>query len=936
MNMIHSNPQKRKFAGKHEYNKKQKTEGHPDYKYCNSDENNIIKDWLSSKLDKHFAIKPTNMKPVASVFEGIKFQETVTKKTLRELKNRDLLRKEATDEDKKLNRKAEETRLTKWMKYIKKNNTAKVTYSKKKQHPWGRVQPVGSQSLGSIRCAVRGACCGDYVDIDVKNCHPEILLQICQQLKIPCPALAHYVKNRAACLAEIKALYKDDVEPKEAYKASKTLFIKVMYGGRAVVCIEHESLLKDSSSPLPDCVTDLADEVSTISRKLQRYNPQMKADLLKDFKAKNKKRKHKKHNWDGTFLSFFCQEWERRMLEVVYTLMKEEKIITKTNNCVLCFDGIMALLARIKNVQKLLLKLANAVEAELGLRLVFETKELDRSLLEQLKSLKDAEPPLDIPEDKKLFFNSQYMSTLTSYNHQKQYIELFCAKCGSPQTAFMYSYWKQDVDEHGKKIMSFIIEARGPADLAKLLEHVPNADDPDQPFTKTWFRDPTIRYYHRVDFVPRNSVYTIDKEDTEVFNLFQGYSPDIKTPLREDTPEYRAAMLKPFLDLVTELTEGDEGHRDFLMKLIALKVQYPNKKITRILPMMLGPQGTGKNFTFDVIAGVIGKHHFKCSAKPTDFFGEHAEGYVGKMIAVFDENEKNDKWISRMKADSANTHMTVNGKNQKPIEMRNIAMIFILSNKKRPVTINNAEENDTRFMAFWGTSKYRQPEYNHTFWAAMYKHCHSAEFIRCLYDYLMAFDLDEIDWKTERKKHLTQTYWNICADSIPTPLKFFKEFLLAVKHVATGCTMRDQQDRIQAKKDEIHFEVPLPHVRTDAAPFEAGPLDPTLNRVDPRKLQWARKVRFKCKNVFDAYKEWCGYKQKDEEGFKSVQALRFYSCLRDDLGLPVNELAPQNVKVWNFVPSDMLKHVNRKIGGQDKTSDVDAEKHTELMQQFNI
>ena len=64
--------------------------------------------------------------------------------------------------------------------------------------------------------------------------------------------------------------------------------------------------------------------------------------------------------------------------------------------------------------------------------------------------------------------------------------------------------------------------------------------------------------------------------------------------------------------------------------------------------------------------------------------------------------------------------------------------------------------------------------------------------------------------------------------------------------------------------------------------------------------------------------------------------MRFYSCLRDDLGLPVNELAPQNIKVWNFVPSDMLKHVNGKIGGQDKTCNVDVEKHTELMQQFII
>ena len=131
---------------------------------------------------------------------------------------------------------------------------------------------------------------------------------------------------------------------------------------------------------------------------------------------------------------------------------------------------------------------------------------------------------------------------------------------------------------------------------------------------------------------------------------------------------------------------------------VALKVQYPNKKITRIVPMMLGPQGIGKNNLFDVIADIIGKHHFKSSAKPTDFFGEHAKGYIHKLIAVFDENKKNNKWMSRIKSDSANTHMTVNGKNQKPIEMRNVAMIFILSNKKRPVTINNTEENDTRFM----------------------------------------------------------------------------------------------------------------------------------------------------------------------------------------------------------------------------------------------
>ena len=874
-----------------------------------------------------------DMQPVESIFHSTKklkvvFHEQVDKSMLKKLQTNHLLRSSAEDWETDMKRDPEQTHLTKWSRYIK-NNIAKTKYSTQK-HKWGRVNAWGHNSLGDIRCEVRGAICGDYTDIDVKNCHPNILVQICRALSIGCKALSNYVNNRTTCLAEVQALYGDGVEKKQAYKDSKTLFIKIMYGHKP--CKDNK--MKDSKLPIPLCVTELAKEIPSISKQLQALNPKMAEDLRKSFKLRKKKKKW--DNWDGSFLSYYCQEWERRTLEAIYRLMVAEGIVdAEQRNCVLCFDGIMVETPNIKlPIDELLAKCTSTVFQELGLRLEFATKELDRSLLGQIKTLEDT--PLDIPDDKKLFFNSQYMSTLTSYTHQKQYIELFCAKCGSPQTAFMYSYWKKELDECGKEVTSFIIEARGPADLAKLLEHVPNADEPDEMFTKRWFRDPTIRYYHRVDFVPCNSVYTIETEDTEVFNLFQGFNPDIKTPLREDTTEYREKMLKPFLDLAKELTEGDEGHRDFLMKLIALKVQHPNKKITRIVPMMLGPQGIGKNFCFDVIAALIGKHHFKSSAKPTDFFGEHAEGYVHKLIVTFDENEKNDKWMSRFKADSANTHMTVNGKNQKPIEMRNVAMIFILSNKKRPVSINNAEENDTRFMAFWGTSKYRQAIYNSAFWSALYKHCHSAEFIRCLYDYLMAFDLEKIDWKTERKEHLTQTYWNICADSIPTPLKFFKEFLLAVQHVATGGTTRDQEQLIETKKKECHFEVPLPHVRADAAPFEGGLLDATVNRVDPRKLQWTRQVRFKCKTIFDAYKEWCGYKQKEEEGFKNVQALKFYSCLRDDLSLPVNEIAPQNIKVWNFVPSEMLERVNRTIGGQEEASNIDKEKHAELMQQFAI
>ena len=236
-----------------------------------------------------------NMAPVACMFEGVTFREHVDTKVLQQL--RPQLRPHAEDWEVDQNRPAEHTHLTKWLRYIKKN-TATVKYKRSKLK-WGRVLPVGSRSLGSIRCAVRGAICGDnYTDIDATNCHPVMLRQICQALDIPCAALSHYVDNRADCLAQVQAMYREGIDAATAYKSSKTLFIKIMYGGQPHA---HKDLLKEPDASLPACATNLASDITHISRCLQHFNPQMAADL--------KKVRKKTYNWDGSFLSYYCQEW---------------------------------------------------------------------------------------------------------------------------------------------------------------------------------------------------------------------------------------------------------------------------------------------------------------------------------------------------------------------------------------------------------------------------------------------------------------------------------------------------------------------------------------------------------------------------------------------------------------------------------------------------
>ena len=65
-----------------------------------------------------------------------------------------------------------------------KNNKLKVSY-KRPKYQLGRVYPAKSLSLCSVRREIRHTLAHDkYVDIDIANCHPELLKQICDHNRI--------------------------------------------------------------------------------------------------------------------------------------------------------------------------------------------------------------------------------------------------------------------------------------------------------------------------------------------------------------------------------------------------------------------------------------------------------------------------------------------------------------------------------------------------------------------------------------------------------------------------------------------------------------------------------------------------------------------------------------------------------------------------------
>lgn len=119
----------------------------------------------------------------------------------------------------------EKIQLLKYKELIR-NGKAVIKYEKSKNNPFGRSNPQHALGLFSIRREIRHTLAkNNFVDIDINNCHPVILYQLCEYNNIKCDLLKDYVFNRQKYLDLIMNHYKVD------HDTAKNLFIRILYGG---------------------------------------------------------------------------------------------------------------------------------------------------------------------------------------------------------------------------------------------------------------------------------------------------------------------------------------------------------------------------------------------------------------------------------------------------------------------------------------------------------------------------------------------------------------------------------------------------------------------------------------------------------------------------------------------------------------------------------
>jgi len=319
--------------------------------------------------------------PKPCKLDALKLTEDIDINTLNQLITSSLLRDTFTHKMAEYVHESERMQLKKYRELIADGKVG-IKYRKTKGIEYGRVLPKQALGLFNIRRELRHTLAHkNYIDIDIENCHPVLLLQICEANDIPCEYLKKYVMERDAILEEVKRMYAVERD------AAKTLFIQLMYFGSFNSWFNDVDRTNNSGQPLTDKPTQF---ISSFSKELQQIGGEIVSknkELATQIKKKKEEQK-RKYNEKGTVCSYHLQEYECQILEAVYLFCVKKKYITK-NSVVLCADGLM--IPKEHYNPKILDELTTLIKQELGFTLKFTMKPLDKGYTD--KQLQEAQLP---------------------------------------------------------------------------------------------------------------------------------------------------------------------------------------------------------------------------------------------------------------------------------------------------------------------------------------------------------------------------------------------------------------------------------------------------------------------------------------------------------------------------------------------------------------
>jgi len=634
------------------------------------------------------------------------------------------------------------------------NGLAKVKYNRVKEIEFGRVMPFKSLGLHTIRRAVRHTLAKNtYTDIDIVNCHYELLYQICIKHKIKCKYLEKYVKNRETFIKDIIDYYNVD-------KAiAKNLFIILLYYGTIGTWI-NENKVKSNNKPNPKYIEKLTDELKIIGSKIVDENKELNKLIDKRKKKQNKE----KYNNIGSCLSYFLQEMECEILEVIYNYCIRNEII-ENNNCVLCADGIM--INTKKYNEKLLTEFNNEVLDKTGFNIKFITKSMDEDYLDILDNNQLTEN-----ENKQLLLGNDYKIEIFSISDQfilnklvnlfdkdlqqlgeEKYIKYFHLTNSFNyfnfyHAEFYFSNKVYNINHIDDRFENF-------TDYEKSLQHLYfTIDKKEYRFTTLYLKCKYKNTFSSFDFEPNRKI------QNDRYNLFKGFYYE------NGSNDYNIDIVNLFINHIDYISNGDQKVKQYIINWFAHIFQKPEIKTKVALVFYSYVEGIGKNIMIDIISKLLRGYtaKFKNTSSITDKFNGDL---FGKLLVVGDELEATTKDTSNQLKDAITRETeAIEFKNKD--KMQNVSdykNYVFTTNNENVLKISNTER---RLML----NECPDEKMSEDYYKLLFDILKDDEKLRSIYNYLKTLNISCFNPrdipKTEYKK-------NMIFHNLPTYLRFIKD-----------------------------------------------------------------------------------------------------------------------------------------------------------------
>lgn len=593
---------------------------------------------------------------------------------------------------------------------------------------FGRVYAEGSVSLGSIRRELRHTLVGDkYVDIDIKNAHPTFLLQICQANNISCPSLENYVLKRDDVLMTTMDFY--DITKSDA----KNLWLIPLFGGGFKKWVESVGL-PDDVAKMPEWLSYKAECVA-LCKKLTDDNP----DILEETRLAHPENNDYENQCSST--AIVLQEYERRVLEVVYGYLKSKKLIPK-KECSPQFDGINIPKTReFLAVQHILpQQLSVEVYKKLGFSLTFTYKDMNEgyNITEYILN----EPVLDIvgtlsPVDKVSYVEAREMFEKRAFYLRDQNAVVL----ESDDDLFMIDVRKKE--QFNLREVPTVLVKQGKTNVI-------------MPIIPLWLNDRDKRTFHRFVFQPN-----LSKVLATDYNKFKGFS--VARVPSVSSPRVKLAVQR-FKELVRNLTTE---RFEYVLKYIADIFQNPGRK-PGVCILLSGEQGIGKDTICYILGKMLGNDlYFECKDPEHQLFADFTSSLETPILINLTElkGATTKANVESFKSLITSDTMRINRKHEKDYVVDSYFRIIASFNEHEPCPVV-IEPGDRRFVLCYANNAHKgDAEY----WTEIYSLFNDVECQKGIYDYLMLVDLTDFNPRVIVK---TEAELDIMEINKPTEIKF--------------------------------------------------------------------------------------------------------------------------------------------------------------------